>query len=50
MLRNAFSVRPERQGLKKHRDIEDGEVEFKEKSTFKEKKKDKKNRNGNNAY
>ncbi len=42
MLRNAFSVRPERQGLKKHRDIENGEVGFKEKSTFKEKKKDKK--------
>jgi len=42
MLRNVFSVRPERQGLKKHKDIEDGEVGFKEKSTFKEKKKDKK--------
>jgi hypothetical protein len=39
MLRNVFSVRPERQGLKKHKDIEDGEAEFKEKSTFKEKKK-----------
>jgi len=40
MLRNVFSVRPERQGLKKHKDIEDGEAGFKEKSTFKEKKKD----------
>jgi hypothetical protein len=42
MPRNVFSVRPERQGLKKDKDIKDGEVGCKEKSTFKEKKKNKK--------
>jgi hypothetical protein len=42
MLRNVFSARPERRELKKDKDIENGEVGFKETSTFKKKKKDKK--------
>ena len=41
MLRNGFSGRPERQALRKHKDIENGEVGFKETSAFEEKKKDK---------
>lgn len=42
MPRNVFSVKPERQGLRKHKDIEDGEAGFKEKGAFKEKEKNKK--------
>ena len=42
MLRNVFSVRPERQELKKHKDIENGEAGFKKASTIEKKKKDKK--------
>ena len=42
MPRNVFSVRPERRELKKDKDIENGEVGFKETSTFEKKKKDKK--------
>jgi len=42
MLRNVFSVRPARRELKKNKDSENGEVGFKETSTFEKKKKNKK--------
>ena len=42
MLRNVFSVRPERQELKKHKDIENGETGFKKASKIEKKKKNEK--------